>query len=250
MPPVSPTSLEAAPPRGDATLRPMPGESAPRLPRSLDAVFVAEARDLRGLPPAGRARDRDRGPLERGQVDAAQPAGGRGGRWRAPRRRRGARAGIVCSSLRSAERAPEPARCASSICPATATRRSRATERDSWQPLIEGYAERPPDAGAVRGAGRRPPRHRGRGAPALRVAGDDERAGAGGLHQGRQAVGDRARAPARRTQQAFKRVRTAGARADPGVGRDGRRGGRAVGRDPRRRARDHAAGECGARGPA
>ncbi len=61
----------------------------------------------------------------------------------------------------------------------------------------------PPVAGAVRDPGRRPPRDRGRRAAALRVAGDRAGARPGGVHQDRQAVGQRARAAEAEGARAF-----------------------------------------------
>ena len=118
-------------------------------------------------------RDRHRRPLQRRQVDAAQSPGRAQGRWRARRRRRAGRAGWCSSRWRWRRAGADAGRRAAawSTCPATATPRCRAPNAKSWQPLIEGYTRGAADAGAVRHPGRRPPRHRGRGAPALRMAG-------------------------------------------------------------------------------
>ena len=54
----------------------LPYTGLTRVPDVEEALFIAEARALGGSARRGRAGDRDRGALERRQVDAAQPAGG------------------------------------------------------------------------------------------------------------------------------------------------------------------------------
>ena len=142
--------------------------------------------------------------------------------WPAPRRRRAAPAAgdLLRAALGGwARRSNGPAR--SSICPATATRRSPTSERESWQPLIEGYARTRRHAGAVPGPHRRPPGHRGRGAAAATSGSGTENVPAPDrLHQDRQAVGQRARPL--KTSCAPDLFGGGRGRGPAGLGRDGR----------------------------
>src|SRR5665213_2144923 len=221
MPPVSPRTLRPRITASDATL----DGRDPRTPlwirprrrrRHLRGGGARSGRDAR----AGPAGDRHLRPLQRRQVDAAQPAGG------------SQRAG---AHLKDPGADPGPG----DVLAAPRSRRAAlraAAHRSARVRLRPGVALRAADlaaahrglhtgpvlAGAVRDSDRLAAGRGGRGAPALRVAGDRARAGADRAHQGRQALGDRARPLARALPQDLRRP---GAHHD--FGRD-RRGGAGV----------------------
>ena len=173
----------------------------PRPRRRRSAVRRRSARARRSAR-GGRAGDRDRGALERRQVDAAEPAGGpQGSGAHLEDARADAGPGDVLAPFRAAGRGGRRGH----------ARGRAAPDRPARVRLREGVAGRSPRlaaadrrlhahaprAGAVRGADRRAPRDRGRGAAAVRMAGDRKRARPDRVHEGRQAVRQRARPAAR-----------------------------------------------------
>jgi len=121
----------------DATLKPMPGESAPRSPEVLAATFVAEARDLRGLPPAGAPEIAFAGRSNVGKSTLLNRLAGRRALARTSKTP-GRTRGIVFFDLELAR--PEPPLRFVDL-PGYGYARVARDERDSWQALIEGYAQ-------------------------------------------------------------------------------------------------------------
>jgi len=114
----------------------MPGESAQRPPEVLDAAFVAEARDLRGLPPPGPPEVAFAGRSNVGKSTLLNRLAGRRALARTSKTP-GRTRGIVFFDLELAQ--PEP-RLRFVDLPGYGYARVARDERESWQGLIEGYA--------------------------------------------------------------------------------------------------------------
>jgi GTP-binding protein len=115
----------------------MPGESARRPPDVLDAAFIAEARDLRGLPAPGAPEIAFAGRSNVGKSTLLNRLAGRRALARTSKTP-GRTRGIVFFDLQLAQ--PEPPLRFVDL-PGYGYARVGRDERDSWQALIEGYAE-------------------------------------------------------------------------------------------------------------
>ena len=115
----------------------MPGESVPNLPEVLGAEFLAEARDLRGLPPPGAPEIAFAGRSNVGKSTLLNRLAGRKALARTSKTP-GRTRGIVFFNLELARPLP-PLRFVD--LPGYGYARVARDERESWQGLIEGYAE-------------------------------------------------------------------------------------------------------------
>jgi GTP-binding protein len=108
-----------------------------RPPEVLDAVFLAEARDARSLPPPGPAEIAIAGRSNVGKSTLLNRLASRKGLARTSRTP-GRTRGIVLFELRLGAGATVPAL---RLCdlPGYGYAKVSRTERDAWQPLIEGY---------------------------------------------------------------------------------------------------------------
>ena len=115
----------------------MSRDKLPRPPEIRDAAFLAEARDARSLPPAGPVEIAIAGRSNVGKSTLLNRLANRRGLARTSRTP-GRTRGIVLFQLALAQGAPvEVLR----LCdlPGYGYAKVSRTERDSWQPLIEGY---------------------------------------------------------------------------------------------------------------
>jgi len=118
----------------------MPGESAPRPSEVVAATFIAEARDLRGVPPPGAPEIAFAGRSNVGKSTLLNRLAGRRALARTSKTP-GRTRGIVFFDLELAR--PEPPLRFVDL-PGYGYARVGRDERDSWQGLIEGYTERRP----------------------------------------------------------------------------------------------------------
>jgi GTP-binding protein len=116
---------------------PRDNDHLPRPPDVRDAVFLAEARDARSLPPAGPAEIAIAGRSNVGKSTLLNRLANRKGLARTSRTP-GRTRGIVLFELKLGKGAPLEAL---RLCdlPGYGYAKVSRTERDSWQPLIEGY---------------------------------------------------------------------------------------------------------------
>ncbi len=115
----------------------VPGESVHSPPEVLGAEFLAEARDLRGLPPPGAPEIAFAGRSNVGKSTLLNRLAGRKALARTSKTP-GRTRGIVFFNLELARKLP-PLRFVD--LPGYGYARVARDERESWQGLIEGYAE-------------------------------------------------------------------------------------------------------------
>jgi GTP-binding protein len=116
------------------------GESVQKLPEVLEASFLAEARDLRSLPPLGASEIAIAGRSNVGKSTLLNRLAGRRGLARTSKTP-GRTRGIVFFDLALARPTP-PLRFVD--LPGYGYARVSRQERESWQALIEGYTESRP----------------------------------------------------------------------------------------------------------
>jgi GTP-binding protein len=116
---------------------PVPRETVPAPPEVKDAVFLAEARDAKSLPPAGPVEIAIAGRSNVGKSTLLNRLAARKGLARTSRTP-GRTRGIVLFQLALGRGSSVPAL---RLCdlPGYGYAKVSRTERDSWQPLIEGY---------------------------------------------------------------------------------------------------------------
>jgi ribosome biogenesis GTP-binding protein YsxC/EngB len=112
-------------------------ENAPIPPEVRDAVFIAEARDARSLPPPGGAEIAIAGRSNVGKSTLLNRLANRKGLARTSRTP-GRTRGIVMFELTLGKGAPMATLRLADL-PGYGYAKVSRTERDSWQPLIEGY---------------------------------------------------------------------------------------------------------------
>ena len=115
----------------------MPRDQAPRPPEVRDAVFLAEARDARSLPPPGGPEIAIAGRSNVGKSTLLNRVASRKGLARTSRTP-GRTRGIVFFDLQLAKGSPVTALRLADL-PGYGYAKVARTERDSWRPLIEGY---------------------------------------------------------------------------------------------------------------
>jgi GTP-binding protein len=116
----------------------MPREIAPP-PDVRDAKFIAEARDVGGLPPPGAPEIAIAGRSNVGKSTLLNKLASRRGLARTSRTP-GRTRGIVLFELALGKHAPVPALRLADL-PGYGYAKVSRDERDSWQPLIEGYTK-------------------------------------------------------------------------------------------------------------
>ncbi|HEX3697192.1 MAG TPA: ribosome biogenesis GTP-binding protein YihA/YsxC [Polyangia bacterium] len=122
----------------------MPPESAEAVPTVLEAAFIAEARDVRGLPPPGPPEVAIAGRSNVGKSTLLNRLAGRRGLARTSKTP-GRTRGIVFFDLRLGRgAAPAVERLRLADLPGYGYAQVSRTERQSWQPLIEGYTRARP----------------------------------------------------------------------------------------------------------
>jgi GTP-binding protein len=124
------------------TYAPVPRDNAPQPPEIHDAVFMAEAREASGLPPAGPVEIAIAGRSNVGKSTLLNKLANRKALARTSRTP-GRTRGIVLFNLKLGKGAPVPEL---RLCdlPGYGYAKVSRTERDSWQPLIEGYTRARP----------------------------------------------------------------------------------------------------------
>ena len=115
----------------------MPRDQPPQPPDIRDAVFLAEARDARSLPPPGGAEIAIAGRSNVGKSTLLNRLAQRKGLARTSRTP-GRTRGIVLFQLTLGKGAPLPSLRLADL-PGYGYAKVSRDERDSWQPLIEGY---------------------------------------------------------------------------------------------------------------
>jgi GTP-binding protein len=142
MPPVRPTRRSRFPTR-ECYPNVVSGKSAQtRVPMVRDAVFVAEARDVRGLPPPGPPEVAIAGRSNVGKSTLLNRLAARRGLARTsktPGRTRGIVFFDLGLDLGGPGPAPAPAALRLVDLPGYGYAQVSRAERQSWQPLIEGY---------------------------------------------------------------------------------------------------------------
>lgn len=113
-----------------------------RSPEVRDAVFLAEARDLRGLTPPGPPEIAIAGRSNVGKSTLLNRLANRKGLARTSKTP-GRTRGIVLFALKLGRGSPVPELCLADLPGYGYAQVSRA-ERESWQPLIEGYTRARP----------------------------------------------------------------------------------------------------------
>ncbi|HVZ72395.1 MAG TPA: ribosome biogenesis GTP-binding protein YihA/YsxC [Polyangia bacterium] len=117
----------------------MSPKPAPQPPEVRDARFIAEARDVRGLPPAGAIEIAIAGRSNVGKSTLLNRLAARKGLARTSRTP-GRTRGIVLFELALGKGAPEAVKALRlADLPGYGYAKVSRDERDSWQPLIEGY---------------------------------------------------------------------------------------------------------------
>ncbi len=139
IPPVRPSTLRPRATGGCYFQGAVPRDQAPPPPEVNDAVFLAEARDAKSLPAAGGVEIAIAGRSNVGKSTCC---------FKPPREPQGSGAHVAHAGAHARHRAvPAHARprlhpcatCACATCSGYGYAKVSRSERDSWQPLIEGY---------------------------------------------------------------------------------------------------------------
>src|SRR5258708_6327381 len=144
MPPVSPMSRSRLP-TAECYPKVVPGKNDEAIPAVREAAFVAEARDVRGLPPPGPPEVAIAGRSNVGKSTLLNRLAARRGLARTSKTP-GRTRGIVFFDLQLGRASAPPGSASLRLAdlPGYGYAQVSRAERQSWQPLIEGYTRARP----------------------------------------------------------------------------------------------------------